>query len=310
MCRHNVCSSVNINNNSVNNTINSVNNTIDSVNNTIDSVNNTIGSVNNTIGNKIKEVPYKCLDCYRIFKNKYNLKNHNKCCKGIKTPHECQYCHKIYKQQQHKSRHEKRCQEEYNKMQEKEHIGSQIINNTTNNTTNNITNNTMINNNLTINLVAFPKEKNRLVPFLSDHLDAKAIANMFGGPMMVMDCFKQYSEAIFQRPENNIIIKKNLRNAYSKVHIGDNNWEMFLDKEILPIITDSITAEAAHQLEFSGAEELLSKKRYLACELLFNSILSPDNEAYKNMFKEAYEKIKFVILNRSYKEKLNGNNVN
>ena len=297
MCKHNVCNSLKYTNNSVNNTI--------------DSVNNTIDLPNNTLEDNQKEIPFKCQACYKTFKNKYNLTNHNKCCKGIKHPFECQYCHKTYKQQPHKSRHETKCLLVHQaKMQQAEHIATQIINNTTNNTTNNNINNinnTTINNNLTINLVAFPKEKNRLVPFLSDHLDAKAIAAIFGNPAYLMDGFKEYSKAIIKRPENNIVIKQNLRDSRSKVHVGDNNWEMISDKDILPIITDSITSEAAHQLEFSGAQELLNKTRYKACEKLFNSILSPDSEDYKENFKNASEKIKYVILNENYKDKLNEN---
>ena len=300
MCKHNVCNSLKYTNNLPNNTI-------DLPNNTMDLPNNTIDLQNHTLEHNQKEIPFKCQACYKILTTKYTLQRHLTKCKGIKHPFECQYCHKTYKQQQHKSRHETKCLLLHQaKMQQAEHIGTQIINNTTNNNINNI-NNTTINNNLTINLVAFPKEKNRLVPFLSDHLDAKAIAAIFGNPAYLMDGFKEYSKAMIKRPENNIVIKQNLRDLRSKVHVGDNNWEMISDKDILPIITDSITSEAAHQLEFSGAQELLNKARYKACEKLFNSILSPDSEDYKENFKNASEKIKYVILNESYKDKLNEN---
>jgi len=47
-----------------------------------------------------------------------------------------------------------------------------------------------------------------------------------------MDAFKYYCERLFENKNNQMIIKSNFRNKYSKIDVGLNVWENFLDQHI------------------------------------------------------------------------------
>jgi hypothetical protein len=88
---------------------------------------------------------FKCTNCNKIFKRKFNLKVHCNTCKGeFLLPNQCLYCKKIYSSPSAKCKHLKIC-----KHKPIEEIKEGNINNSYNNTTNNIYNDNSIN--ITIN---------------------------------------------------------------------------------------------------------------------------------------------------------------
>ena len=49
----------------------------------------------------------KCLTCYKVFSNKYNLNKHD--CQHINSPLECQHCNKVFASSSSKAQHIKKC---------------------------------------------------------------------------------------------------------------------------------------------------------------------------------------------------------
>jgi len=95
---------------------------------------------------------FKCTNCKKIFKRKFNLKVHCNTCKGELLPNQCLYCKKIYSSPSAKCKHLKIWKDK--PVEEEDTKKGDIINSTfnsnnnNNNTTNNIQNTYNITNQL------------------------------------------------------------------------------------------------------------------------------------------------------------------
>jgi hypothetical protein len=58
----------------------------------------------------------------------------------------------------------------------------------------------------------------------------------------------EYSKQIFANPENRCIKKKDLKQGHSEVHIGNNQWEMHLDKNLYPQLANDIANKLSDYL--------------------------------------------------------------
>jgi len=221
---------VNDNCKNVNDDYKNVNDNYKNVNDNYKNVNDDCKNVNND-----KE----CSKCSKILSSKYYLEKHLKICKGVSNPLECHICHKILSCYASKSNHMKTCrakselvviktEEEKGEIIERKE--EQIINNNTlilNNCNNkNITYN--------INLVRFNEEELK-IDFDIKHLETNNIIHKLY-IIAVEDAYRLFYKKLFENKNNQMIIKKNLRHTYSKVHTGRNIWQMMLDDYIYHII--------------------------------------------------------------------------
>jgi hypothetical protein len=278
-----------------NNNIDLQNNNIDLQNNNIDLQNNNMNLQNNNIENT--KTTLQCTKCYKLLSTKYTLSRHEQCCKGIKNPYECQYCHNSYASQQSKSKHEKTCKEKDKPIVS----GGNGVTSVTNNTTNNIDlqqNATTINNttnNNTINMVVFPLADNRLVQFNTDHITMEQLLQAINAARSPPDGLERFTKMIFQNPANHIIKKENKREPHSKVYVGNNKWRIVQDKKIYPKLTDSISSEVAHKIEFDIPDTRLPKQRKKPHLDYYNDIVSTTEPTTR--YREAKKIIEYSILN-------------
>jgi len=204
------------------NTVDDYRNTVDDCKNTVDDYRNTVDDCKNTVDDK------KCTKCNKILSSKYYLQKHLLICKGVSNPLECYICHKILYDSSSKSKHLKICREKSQQLviipEEKQlepiQTNQQIINN------NNITYN--------INLIRFDEEELK-IEFDINHIESNNIIHKFY-IIQPEDAFRVFYKKLFENKNNQMTIKENLKNTYSKVHTGRNIWQKMLDDYIYHII--------------------------------------------------------------------------
>jgi len=54
------------------------------------------------------------------------------------------------------------------------------------------------------------------------------------------DIIREYTKMLWENEINRCIKKTNIRSSHSQVHVGDNNWESRMDKEVYPYMVNSI----------------------------------------------------------------------
>ena len=237
-----------------------------------------------------------CNKCNKTLSSKYYLKKHIENCKGNIDSLTCPNCLKIFKHRSSKYTHLKKC---------KSNTNSLIINNNTSNilifndnkinniitTNNNIyinnsnINNNNINNNNTnnINLIIYDKENDKL-NFDISHLNFNFLAKL--NYINMNESFKYYCEKLFENKNNQMIIKTSLKNKYSKIHIGLNIWENFLDQCIYPKLMTIISESM-----ISYIEKYKTDNTYLKKLIDYLEIMAGDGYAYNDtiFFKKQYK---------------------
>ena len=185
-----------------------------------------------------------CNKCNKKLASNQSLNRHILICKGISNPLECHKCHKIFSHRSSKSKHLKTCNNnELIEISDKNNEISNINNNIPNNiiTLNSITNNNnTINNTNTynINLIIYDKETEK-IDFDTSHLKYDFMYKLL--TRSNCEAFKYYCEKLFENNNNQMIIKRNLKNKFTEVHIGLNVWEKFIDDNIYPKIMNLIS---------------------------------------------------------------------
>jgi hypothetical protein len=169
-------------------------------------------------------------------------------CKGTASALECSYCKKMFSSRAGKSQHLRICQAK-KELDEKAlvvHEPSVTINghNNTNitNQTNieNQNNNTVINN----NIIVFNSAKE----FIKDHITKTNLKSMLNKPDYG-DILTEYFKHIMKHEENQCVRKTNLRSTSSAVHVGNNVWEAFADKQIYPKLLCNVAINFSESIE-------------------------------------------------------------
>ncbi len=254
----------------------------------------------------------KCSKCGKVLSSKKCLNKHINICKGVSSSLECHLCHKIFSHRASKSFHLKKCKEKQlalvivpkednmqlelsqissnnNLVANKNELQPQQINNT-----NNI-NGDMINNinNITynINLISYNKEDEK-IEFDISHLKLNEIEHK----IRVRDPdsgFKLFCDKLFENKNNQMIIKTNLRNKYSNIHLGMNIWEKILDNYIYPIIMSHI-AEKMIIFFNTSSRKLKQLDDYL--QIMASQGYSNSNTSgYKMKYKKNIEQLKLLF---------------
>lgn len=244
--RHMVSKHINCNVGKINNNSNFSN--IDSNNSNIEVRNPNIEVRNSNNGNK-------CTKCNKILSSKSYLNKHLLICKGVSNPLECYICHRVFSHYNSKSFHIKKCKEKQFAIVPVETKNTEIVSvvDSQNNElvlnqsppppqaqqiiTNNISGD-MINNIYNINLISYNKEDEK-IEFDISHLKLNELEHKIR-VRCPDSSFKLFCDKLFENKNNQMIIKSNLRNKYSNIHLGMNIWEKILDNYIYPILMSHI----------------------------------------------------------------------
>jgi hypothetical protein len=287
------------NNNKINNTKNNVANVKDDVANVKDDVANVkddVANVKDDVANVKGDVAeYKCYKCDKVLQYKRYLIIHEEKCKGVKNSLECHICHKVFNNRATKSLHIKTCKS-------KTLI---TIDNHTNDTTNinhgtiNNINTTINNNNITV--ISFGDGKD--IQFVNDHITAKMLTQMYSDGNTA-DGLRQYMQKLLEVPENRLVKKTNAKQAFSKVHCGNGNWETRLDQDIYPKLVNQMANDNWDKIRYYNnsikLRESLTKRLLDNLEVL-TSWDRPDDyeDEQKKTFKQTIGMLKLLVVDIS-----------
>ena len=253
---------------------------------------------------------FECKDCKKTFKRTQNLKYHIPRCKGINVSLICEYCKSDFTCRSSKSRHLRICKIKVevdskvlvpvnetntpNTLPNENTINQVTQNaNTINNTNNNNTNNNVtINNNV---IVYDPKH----MEFLTDHItkqDFKKMAYHHDFSKVLTD----YGTALLSRSENQCVRKTNLRSTSSAVHVGDDKWEYYSDRQVLPKLLSNIADN------FNDVREHYKINIYKQLETFMIDVQAEAEDCHedaeeearlKALYKRAVSNVKHLLFN-------------
>ena len=189
----------------------------------------------------------KCLKCNKTFTRQWNLKRHETECKGVNEVCVCEYCNTKFSFVSSKYRHYKICKT-------KKEVDSKAlitlpsgqaaptnISNQTADTINNINtqNNIQTQNNQNIIVVYNPSGTDFTKEHINHDAFIKRILQMVQ-PNADRNIVLDYGREIFTNPVNQCIKKEDLKCGHSEVHVGDNKWELKLDKALYPKLASDL----------------------------------------------------------------------
>jgi len=187
-------------------------------------------------------------------------------------------------------------------------IGTNIeTTNITNNNSNN-TNNYGTINNMSI-IVYNDKDADS---FKTDHIsyrdlkDTLKIMNRDVNDEKKVSVIEQYMRHLLSNPDNRCIKKTNMRDVYSKIHVGDNNWISKSDKDIYPKLTCNIAEGLSGLIGVRNAEQSMIKQAKLNELSQFLDYMTDNgyrnddddeiNQQTEMLFRELVKRIKGVVF--------------
>lgn len=215
-------------------------------------------------------------------------------CKKIKTPLQCEFCHETFTCRSSKSKHQTyACRKRYACEDESVPAGQQagtIINN-------NITNNNIntINNNI-VAVLPLPFDVNDdSFRFCTDHITRKVFKHIWDRSDPAIG-FRNFSQAILSRVENQVVKKNSYKEKYNKVHVGNNEWRLELDKVIFPRITQEMSSAALEKVEEHGRRVNLEN---ITTRKILNYLDRVNTEVPE--VTEAIEQLMLIVINLTEK---------
>ncbi len=190
---------------------------------------------------------FECSKCNKSLYAKWYLLKHMEKCQGIKDGFTCEYCNKMFSHDKSKYRHYKICKT-------KKEVDSKAlitlptgqvaptnISNQTADTINNINtqNNIQTQNNQNIIVVYNPSGTDFTKEHINHDAFIKRILQMVQ-PNADRNIVLDYGREIFTNPVNQCIKKEDLKCGHSEVHVGDNKWELKLDKALYPKLASDL----------------------------------------------------------------------
>lgn len=198
---------------------------------------------------------HPCDKCSKTFAKQWILARHAKTCKGMIERLVCDYCRKSFLCSSSKYRHHKICKVRIEKDSKaltlstnanaaaNANVASTINNNTTNNIHNVGGNN--IENQTVINLVVYNPKPGEPMQFNHNHIDQEQLGKfLIQGdkvpPEQLTNAVREWTQQLLSHDDNKCVKKTNIRASHSRVHVGNNNWESRLDKEVYPHLMNNI----------------------------------------------------------------------
>ena len=223
-----------------------------------------------------------CDKCDKVFTRTYGLNKHKEKCKGKINPLECNFCKKVFSLPSAKCRHQKICKEKDKPNESNANTIIQTQNNIENqNITNNITNNNITNN--TINIIAFDPEEE--CNFVKTEAFTKHIKDLLMRYTNDIKLIQQYNRGLFMIKENQCVKKTNLRSVHSKVHLGEDKWQMMLDKNIYPKLVSDYANDFCNFILSHKRERHRSLERKLDC-IADGGYINDEEEVQKKLAKD------------------------
>jgi len=224
--------------------------------------NNNINNNNNSNNNN-----NQCLKCSKILSSNKYLNKHLIICKGVSNILECHYCHKILANRSSKSNHIKTCK--VKKQHDK-------------------------NNN--VNLIVYDKT-NKKINFDISHLNRDIYDKIVS--LLPDDAFYYYYSRLFDNDNNKFIIKTSIRNQYSIVHIGNNEWEKFFDdliyNNIMYYISDSLLIFIENNSNIDDEKKLKKYKNYIDF-MSDNGYSITEPKYWKETYKNNIKNLKMLFI--------------
>jgi hypothetical protein len=93
--------------------------------------------------------------------------------------------------------------------------------------------------------VVYNPNASESIQFNHGHIDPKKMKKfLIPGddvqPERLTNVVRQWTQQLLSNDENKCVKKTNIRAAHSQVHVGNNNWESRLDKEVYPHLMNNI----------------------------------------------------------------------
>lgn len=202
------------------------------------------------------ESKYKCSGCNKVFTRKCRCVKHFTNCKLVINPLECNICNIECISKYALSRHKKTC------IKKKEAITDLSIPSSETSGPNavfhtigehNTISNTQTQNN-TINILAFPNGmQDENFAFVKDHITPAIFASIM--KKKPEQAFANYIGTLMEKEENRMIKKNSPNVNYCTVHTGENQWDLILDNDAIPVL--------AHHVTRSSFEDILKNKKKL-----------------------------------------------
>jgi len=234
-----------------------------------------------------QNVESHCSKCQKIFRLKKNCKRHEKNCKGVQNILECYKCHKIFNTSSAKSKHLKKC----TLLQEL------VITNTSASTTFN--NYGTINNNITIVLNLEDSECFDKTHISNTQLkDILRLIHRNSNDAKKVNMIEEYTRQLLLNPINRCIKKTNMREFYSKIHSGNNNWITKTDRELYPKLTCNIAQGLSDFITLRNDQQRMITERKLNELKIFLDFMSDEdiNLETQILFKELVKHIKCTVF--------------
>lgn len=191
----------------------------------------------------------KCVKCCKTFSRKWSLTQHFKICKGIINKLECEYCKLNFKHERSRFRHYKTCatkKETLSSKREKEIIRYNQYCDT---------------------------------QYISDDVVFSDFQNILMKENLII---YEYVKLLLLNPENCCIKKSNLKIAHSKIHTGNNNWIIELDKVIYPKLILDVSKTILEYME--KHKELLDISMYETVKVFLETLNEkPINREYRHL---------------------------
>ena len=278
-----------------------IDDTIDIIQNTKNkgNITNNTGNTTNNTGKHdgIAGCNNLCDMCNKEFTRTWYLRKHLDCCRGVKNPLQCEYCKKHFLHKDSRFKHYKVCKtkKEIDSMalvpvaDPSDVVQPTTINN--NIETQNIQTQQNIqnqNNNQNVIIVYNPGS----TEFKTDHLKADDLQKILqlATPFVNSNAVREYTRQIMSHPENQCIKKEDLKSGHSEVHLGDNQWELELDRDIYPKLASNMANSMSDflytkrdQLRREMFDKLTKFVDHMADEGYINT---DDAEKHKEMKKE------------------------
>lgn len=229
----------------------------------------------------------QCSTCNRYFSCKKTLSKH--VCKNKLYHIQCSSCNQYFSSKESLCNHKKCC---------KSHaltLEGGVTNNINQNTINHsFNNNNITNNNITNNLLVFPSNDQDF-DFATDHIQDASMREFITHKKPALG-FKRFMGKVFENPTNRIVQKTNVKDRFNKIHIGNGEWELDTDANVMPTMAHHMTTAALQKMDDLKKRKVLDDIRGKAKEFIkYIDEVNTNDEC--DDYKDLLDNIKVILVN-------------